>query len=154
MQCPRCKNADTRVVDSRVSEEGHCIRRRRRCEQCGYRFTTFEREEISELIIRKSDGTSEAYSREKLEKGIWLACGKRPVTRENVDSLIAKLEEEWFQEREVPSQRIGEDLMRALKDLDDIAYIRFASVYREFRDVEDFQKEISSIFSKKQKKST
>jgi transcriptional repressor NrdR len=154
MQCPRCKNVDTRVVDSRTSEEGRCIRRRRRCEQCGHRFTTFEREELSELIVQKSDGTSEPYSREKLEKGVWLACGKRPVTRENVDLLITKLEEEWFQEREVSSQRIGEDLMRALKDLDDIAYIRFASVYREFRDVEDFQKEISDIFFRKKKKNT
>lgn len=109
---------------------------------------------MSELIVRKSDGMSEPYSREKLERGIWLACGKRPVTRENVDLMIAKLEEEWFKEREISSQKIGEDLMRAIKDLDDIAYIRFASVYREFRDVEDFQKEISSIFSKKNKKSS
>jgi transcriptional repressor NrdR len=142
MECPKCKNADTKVVDSRSVEDGRAIRRRRRCEKCDYRFTTFERLELSDLIVKKSDGTGEPYSREKLERGIWLACGKRPVTPADVDALLSDCEEKWFGKKEITSHEIGEDVIEHLRGLDEIAYIRFASVYRDFRDINDFQKAI------------
>jgi len=98
--------------------------------------------------VRKRDGTAEMYSREKLERGVWLSCGKRPVTQLDIESMISACEEQWFGKKEISSEQIGEDVMEGLRKLDTIAYIRFASVYREFRDVEDFQKEISKIFQK------
>lgn len=149
MQCPKCHEKNTKVVDSRSIEEGKATRRRRKCDTCGYRFSTFERLEITELIVLKNDGTSSLYSREKLQRGIWLSCGKLPITRAHIDQMIQGLEEKWFTKKEIKTSEIGEDVMNGLKKINEIAYIRFASVYREFKDVEDFQTEIQKIFQKK-----
>lgn len=147
MFCPRCKFEDTSVIDSRLSEEGRAVRRRRECPKCQHRFTTFERQELSSLIVVKRDGTSEPYSRGKLERGIWLSCTKRPVTQEKIDRLLTKLEEKWAaNKKEVSSSTIGTDVMRELKKLDQVAYIRFASVHREFKDVEEFKEELGRLF--------
>ena len=146
MQCPKCKNLETKVIDSRLAEQGKVIRRRRECEKCVHRFTTFERTEMSNLMVKKKDGTFETYSRTKLENGIWIACGKRPVTKVQVDKMINQLEEKWSaNKKEVSSQTIGNDVMSALKKLDHIAYIRFASVYRSFKDVDEFKEELVKL---------
>lgn len=152
MHCPKCKSADTSVIDSRLSEEGRSVRRRRECPKCDYRFTTFERQELSNLIVVKRDGTREPYARTKLARGIWIACAKRPITQEQIDRMLTGLEEEWAAEGgEVTSKQIGEDVMKALKKLDQVAYIRFASVHREFKDVEEFKEELGKLFEKKKK---
>lgn len=148
MHCPRCKSDDTAVIDSRLSEEGRAVRRRRECPKCEHRFTTFERQELSSLIVVKRDGTREPYSRTKLERGIWLACTKRPVTQKNIDKMLSDLEEKWGRNKsEVESTTIGSDVMRALAKLDKVAYIRFASVHREFKDVEEFKSELGKLFT-------
>lgn len=149
MHCPHCKFADTAVIDSRLTEDGRAVRRRRECSKCGHRFTTFERQELSSLIVIKRDGTSEPFSRSKLERGIWLACTKRPVSQRQIDLLLNKLEEKWSaNKKEVLSTTIGMDVMRSLKKLDQVAYIRFASVHREFKDVEEFKEELGKLFVK------
>jgi transcriptional repressor NrdR len=149
MYCPRCKSTETSVIDSRLAEDGRAVRRRRECGKCDHRFTTFERQELSALIVVKRDGTREPYSRSKLERGIWLSCTKRPVSQEAVDDLLNKLEEKWAASRkEVGSSAIGNDVMRELKKLDQVAYIRFASVHREFKDVEEFKEELGKLFVK------
>lgn len=136
------------MVDSRLSEEGRAVRRRRECLKCNHRFTTFERQEMSALIVSKSDGTREPYSRSKLERGIWLACTKRPVTQEKIDQMLSKLEEKWSaNKKEVSSSTIGQDVMKALKKLDNVAYIRFASVHRQFKDVEEFKEEVGKLLA-------
>jgi len=146
MNCPKCKKADTKVIDSRLAEQGKVIRRRRECEKCGRRFTTFERLEMSGLMVKKCDGTFEPYSRTKLENGIWIACGKRPVTQDQIDKMITKLEEKWgANKKTITSEKIGNDLTDALKKLDHVAYIRFASVYKSFKDVDEFKEEISKL---------
>ncbi len=147
MHCPRCKSTDTSVVDSRLAEDGRAVRRRRECEKCQHRFTTFERQEMTSLIVVKRDESREPYSREKLERGIWIACTKRPVTQEKVDKMLSKLEEKWAaNKKEVSSSTIGMDVMRALKKIDQVAYIRYASVHREFKDVEEFKEELGKLF--------
>ncbi len=146
MHCPRCKSADTAVVDSRLAEEGRAVRRRRECTKCTHRFTTFERQELSQLIVVKRDGTREPYSREKLERGIWVACTKRPVTQEKVDKMLTRLEEKWgANKKEVGSSTVGNDVMKELRKLDKVAYIRFASVHREFKDVEEFKEAMHKL---------
>lgn len=146
MHCPRCKLSETSVVDSRLTEDGRAVRRRRQCDKCGHRFTTFERQELSSLIVVKRDGTREPYSRSKLERGIWLACTKRPVTDTQVDRILTRLEEKWgANKKEVSSTTIGTDVMKELKKIDQVAYIRFASVHREFKDVEEFKKELGKL---------
>ena len=148
MRCPRCRSEDTDVIDSRLTEDGRSVRRRRECPKCDHRFTTFERQELSSLIVVKRDGTREPYSRAKLERGIWLACTKRPVSEEKIDVMLAKLEEKWAANKgEVSSTTIGQDVMRALKRLDDVAYIRFASVHRQFKDVEEFKEEVGKLLA-------
>lgn len=152
MRCPRCKSTDTAVIDSRLAEEGRAVRRRRECPKCDFRFTTFERQEMASLIVVKRDGTREPYARTKIEHGVWLACTKRPVTQEQVDAMLARLEEAWAAEgQEVKSSKIGDALMRELKKLDSVAYIRFASVHREFKDVEEFKDELGKLFQKKKR---
>ena len=147
MHCPRCKSEDTAVIDSRLSEEGRAVRRRRECTKCTHRFTTFERQEMSSLIVVKRDGTREPYSRSKIERGIWLACSKRKISQEQVDALLDKLEEKWAANKEeVITTTIGNDVMKELKKLDKVAYIRFASVHREFKDVEEFKEELAKMF--------
>ena len=146
MNCPKCKASDTKVLDSRVTEGGRVIRRRRECEKCSNRFTTFERAAMGNLMVKKKDGSYEIYSRDKLEQGIWLACGKRPVTKEQIDEVVNELEDKWSSNKKtVASQTIGNDVAEALKKLDHIAYIRFASVYRSFKDVEDFKEELNKL---------
>jgi len=136
------------VIDSRIAEESRAIRRRRECPDCKHRFTTFERQELSSLIVIKRDGTREPYSRTKLERGIWLACTKRPVTQEQIDSMLTDLEEKWGKnKKEVESTTIGKDVMTSLSKLDKVAYIRFASVHREFKDVEEFKEELGRLFT-------
>lgn len=146
MRCPKCHNQDTKVVDSRDTNDNKETRRRRECEKCMHRFTTFERVETSNFIVIKKNGTRESYDREKIERGIWKACEKRPVTQEQVHGLLDSLEEKWSAiSKEVSSQQIGEDVMDGIKSLDEVAYIRFASVYRQFKDVESFKKELVKL---------
>ncbi len=146
MICPKCKYNETSVIDSRDTHEQREIRRRRRCEKCGYRFTTFERIEASNFLVIKKDSSRESYNREKLEHGIWKACEKRPVTKEQVDKMLNELEEEWAKQgKEISSITIGEGVMDKLKKVDEVAYIRFASVYRHFKDIETFNKELQKL---------
>jgi transcriptional repressor NrdR len=150
MRCPKCRSDDTAVIDSRMAEDGRAIRRRRECEKCEHRFTTFERQELASLIVIKRDSTREPYSRTKLERGIWLACTKRPITEEQIDRMLSDLEEKWGRnKKEVESATIGGDVMNALAKLDKVAYIRFASIHREFKDVEEFKQELGKLFKKK-----
>ncbi len=146
MRCPKCKNTDSKVLDSRDTNEGREIRRRRECEKCEYRFTTFEAVETENFLVIKKDGSREAYRREKVEKGIWTACEKRQVTQQQVATILDELEMKWSAlGKEVASKMIGEDVMDALKKVDEVAYIRFASVYRHFKDLESFKKELAKL---------
>ena len=146
MRCPKCKYEDTKVVDSRETTDGNEIRRRRECEKCDFRFTTFEAVETANFLVIKKGGSREPYSREKVKKGIWKACEKRQVTEEQVNSLMDRLESLWIARgEEVASQEIGEGVMEELKNLDEVAYIRFASVYRHFKDLESFKKELAKL---------
>ena len=142
MKCPYCGNSDTRVIDSRPAEEGNSIRRRRSCDACGKRFTTYEKIETIPLIIIKKDDNREQYDRGKIERGILRACYKRPVSAARIqkETQVFSLEE-----KEIASSTIGEIVMDALKDLDEVAYVRFASVYREFKDVNTFMDELKKI---------
>ena len=145
MKCRKCDCENTRVVDSRITDHGNSIRRRRECEECKYRFTTFERVQASNLVVEKSDGTTEPYDREKLERGILVACAKRPISVQKIREKLTELEESWGKEPVVKSKKIGAGIIDMLKELDDIAYIRFASVYRKFKDVETFKKEFEKL---------
>ncbi len=146
MICPKCEYEGTRVLDSRDTDSNKAVRRRRECEKCKYRFTTFERPEINKFLVIKKDGSREAYDREKIEKGVWKSCEKRKVTEEQVRKMINTLEEQWSSKgKEVESKEIGEGIMEALKELDDVAYIRFASVYRQFKDIESFKKALEQL---------
>jgi len=145
MICAKCSVADTSVIDSRESEGGRAIRRRRECNHCGYRFTTYERVDAVNFVVVKKNGTREAFDREKLEKSLWIACQKRPVRRDQIDVILNSIEEALRAEKEVDSHRIGSLVMKFLKQLDDVAYIRYASVYREFKDVASFQKELARL---------
>ncbi|PIV90475.1 transcriptional regulator NrdR [Candidatus Gracilibacteria bacterium CG17_big_fil_post_rev_8_21_14_2_50_48_13] len=151
MKCPKCAQTDSRVIDSRTIQEDKVIRRRRACDACGFRFTTFERVEGISLVVVKKDGLREPYIRSKLEEGIWRACSKRPVSVASINDMMNTLEESWMRTGEIASKTIGEDVMNALHALDDIAYIRFASVYRRFQDVDEFQREVLELFEKKKR---
>lgn len=150
MKCPYCNNPDTRVVDSRPADDGSSIRRRRSCDVCGKRFTTYEKVETIPLIIIKKDNNREQYDREKIEAGVLRACYKRPVSAGEIKKTIDAVETEIFnrEEKEISSNVIGEIVMEHLKDLDAVAYVRFASVYREFKDVNTFMAEIKKILDK------
>lgn len=145
MICPSCQKSETRVVDSRDDET--VVRRRRECLACKHRFTTYERMEAPRLFVVKKDGRREQYSREKVLAGLRKACEKRPISETQFEEVVASIERELFArgETEVPTAMIGEKIMEALKDLDKVAYIRYASVYRAFRDVESFQAELSQL---------
>ncbi len=140
MKCPFCGAAETAVADTRINDDGDIIRRRRRCLRCDKRFSTYERAEIRLPQVVKRNGSRVDYDREKLSASLWLALRKRPVTVEAVDAAIIRIEEKLlaFGEREVISEKIGELVMRELKKLDKVAYVRFASVYRNFEDVDEF----------------
>lgn len=150
MKCPFCGNGDTRVIDSRPAEDNNSIRRRRVCDECGKRFTTYEKVETIPLIIIKKDKNREAYDRAKLESGILRACHKRPVTAQQISNLVDEVETEIYslEEKEIESRVIGEIVMNKIKDVDPVAYVRFASVYREFKDVNTFMDELKSVLTK------
>ena len=147
MKCPYCSRPDTRVIDSRPAEDGNSIRRRRSCDACGKRFTTYEKIETIPLIIIKKDNNREQYDRGKIESGVLRACYKRPVSAADIQRTIDQIETKIFsmEEKEVESSAIGEIVMEELKALDEVAYVRFASVYREFKDVNTFMAEIKKI---------
>lgn len=150
MKCPYCNNLDTRVIDSRPAEDGNSIRRRRSCDVCGKRFTTYEKVETIPLIIIKKDNNREQYDRSKIEAGVLRACYKRPVSATDIQKVMDRIETAIFsrEEKEIPSTIIGEIVMDNLKKLDPVAYVRFASVYREFKDVNTFMDELKKILDK------
>ena len=150
MKCPYCSHPDTRVIDSRPADDGNSIRRRRSCDVCGKRFTTYEKVETIPLIIIKKDNSREQYDRAKIEAGVLRACYKRPVSADEIQKTINEVETAAFnrEEKEIPSSVVGEIVMDKLKSLDEVAYVRFASVYREFKDVNTFMDEIRKILDK------
>ncbi len=150
MRCLFCGHLESKVIDSRSTEEGTTIRRRRECLECGKRFTTYEKIETIPMIVVKKDGLRETWDREKVLNGILRACEKRPVTLSDIERLIDDIESKLYNmlEREVTSEKIGEMVMERLKDLDDIAYVRFASVYRQFKDINSFMDELAKIIKK------
>ncbi|WP_090239188.1 transcriptional regulator NrdR [Lentibacillus halodurans] len=147
MRCSNCQNKSTRVLDSRPIEEGRSIRRRRECERCGFRFTTFERIEEVPLIIVKKDGTRQEYSREKLIRGLIKACEKRPVPLEKIEEIAIDVEKELRNTgvSEIESNEVGEMVMERLSEIDEVAYVRFASVYRQFKDISVFLDELKDL---------
>ena len=153
MKCPFCNHDNTRVIDSRPAEENNSIRRRRVCDECGKRFTTYEKVETIPLIIIKKDNNRETYDRSKIEAGVLRACHKRPISAKQISQLVDEVETEIFnrEEKEIPSSVIGELVMNKMKDLDAVAYVRFASVYREFKDVNTFFDELRKAVEKKKK---
>lgn len=150
MKCPFCSSENTRVIDSRPADGNNSIRRRRMCDECGKRFTTYEKVETIPLIVIKKDNNREQYDRSKIEAGVLRACHKRPISANDINKLIDEVETEIFarEEKEIPSDEIGEIVMDKIKDLDDVAYVRFASVYREFKDVNTFMSELKKMLDK------
>lgn len=153
MRCPYCNEENLKVIDSRPMDDVNAIRRRRQCENCGRRFTTFEKVETIPLMVVKKDNTREPYNRSKIEKGVLSACHKRPVSVENINGMIDEIEALLFQmdKKEISSTDIGELVMDKLKALDEVAYVRFSSVYREFTDVHTFMKELEKLYKKKKR---
>ncbi len=149
MRCPFCGHENIRVIDSRPAEENNSIRRRRVCDECGKRFTTYEKVETIPLIVIKKDNNRETYNREKIERGLLRACHKRPISAEDITNLVDDVEKEVYEleEKEIESSVIGELIMNKLKDLDAVAYVRFASVYREFKDVNTFMDELKKVLT-------
>ncbi len=149
MKCPYCNQENTRVIDSRPAEDNNSIRRRRECAEWGKRFTTSEKIETIPLIIIKKDNNRETYDRGKIEAGVLRACHKRPVSANQITALVNEVENEIcsLEDKEIPSRIIGELVMNKLKDLDMVAYVRFASVYREFKDVETFMDELKKVLN-------
>ena len=147
MKCPFCGHENTRVIDSRPAEENNSIRRRRVCDECDKRFTTYEKVETIPLIIIKKDDNRETYDRYKIEAGVLRACHKRPISANRINQLVDEVETEIFnmEEKEIPSQVVGEIVMNKLKDLEAVAYVRFASVYREFKDINTFMDELKKV---------
>ena len=147
MKCPYCNHLDTRVIDSRPAEDGSSIRRRRSCDVCGKRFTTYEKVETIPLIIIKKDNHREQSTRKKIENGVLRACYKRPVSADAIQKTVDAIETKIFslEAKEIPSSTIGEIVMEEMKSLDEVAYVRFASVYREFKDVNTFMDELKKI---------
>ncbi len=155
MRCPFCSNTDSKVIDSRLSRDDNVIRRRRECESCERRFTTYERiEEILPLVVKK-DGRREPFDRMKILAGMQTACEKRPVSVETIEGLVGRIEKgiQESGDKEIPSSRIGEAIMSELHDLDQVAYVRFASVYRSFKDLNEFMTELKELLDEEKKKS-
>ena len=151
MKCPYCNEADTKVIDSRPADDNSSIRRRRQCERCGKRFTTYEKLETMPLMVIKKDESREVYDRSKIEAGILHSCHKRPVSPRQISTMIDEIENQIFNmgEREIPASLIGELVMKKLKDVDEVAYVRFASVYRQFKDIDTFMKELNKLLEGK-----
>lgn len=154
MKCPICYYQDTKVIDSRVASDGLSIRRRRECLKCGFRFSTYEEIEILDLVIVKRDGRKEAYSREKLVRGLEKSLEKRPITKDKFKKLINAIERDFqkLRQNEITSNEAGQIVMKHLRKADQVAYIRFASVYQSFKDVQTFQKELNKLLKSKRKK--
>ncbi|KON86790.1 transcriptional regulator NrdR [Sporosarcina globispora] len=152
MRCPSCQNNNTRVLDSRPVDDSRSIRRRRECEECGYRFTTFEKVEEIPLIVVKKEGTREEFSREKILRGLIKACEKRPVALKDLEDITFEVEKELRSNgvSEIKSDEIGEMVMDRLANVDDVAYVRFASVYRQFKDINVFIDELKELIKKEQ----
>ena len=153
MKCPYCGNDNTRVVDSRPVDDNMAIRRRRLCDSCGKRFTSYEKAETIPLRVVKRDQMREEFDRSKIEAGILRACHKRPISAEQIEDVVDQIEKDVYNKeaREIESSEIGEIVMKYLKDLDAVAYIRFASVYREFKDVDTFMKELERLMKSDKK---
>lgn len=153
MKCPFCGEENTKVIDSRPADDNNSIRRRRQCEKCGKRFTTYEKLEAIPLVIIKKDQVREPYDRSKIEKGVFRSCIKRPISVDQINDLVDSVESMVFNmgEREIPSSKIGEILMDKLQKLDTVAYVRFASVYRDFKDVNTFMDEIKKLLDQQGK---
>lgn len=151
MKCQYCGSSESKVIDSRQTEEGNSIRRRRECESCGKRFTTYERIEQTSIMVIKKDKSREYFDREKILKGIMKSCEKRHITLEQMEQIVDSIERDLLNSmtREVSSIKIGEMVMSELKNLDEVSYVRFASVYREFKDIDSFMEELKSIISEK-----
>ena len=154
MKCPFCGDENTKVIDSRPSEETNAIRRRRQCEKCNKRFTTYEKVETIPLVVIKKGNVREAYDRSKIEAGVFRSCHKRPISVSQSTQLVDEVENAIFnmEEKEIPSSKIGELVMDKLKSLDAVAYVRFASVYREFKDVSTFMDELKKLLDHEDKK--
>lgn len=152
MKCPGCSNMENKVIDSRMNKEGDIIRRRRECLNCGDRFTTYERLEKSLPFVVKKDGRREEFSREKILDGVKKACQKRPVSIEQIEALVDRVEQHFqdLGEKEISAVLIGEKVVKELYHLDDVAYVRFASVYRSFKDVNEFMVELKEVLKDKQ----
>lgn len=150
MKCPFCGKENTRVIDSRPADDGSSIRRRRQCDECSKRFTTYEKVEAIPLVVIKKDNNRESYDRSKVEAGVYRSCHKRPISVDQINALVDEVETAVFnmEEKEIPSSTIGQLVMEKLRDLDPVAYVRFASVYREFKDVNTFMSEIKKILDK------
>ncbi|MBI5846517.1 MAG: transcriptional repressor NrdR [Nitrospirae bacterium] len=151
MKCPFCESQEDKVIDSRVSKEGNAIRRRRECLKCGKRFTSYERvEELAPMVIKK-DGRRESFNADKIRSGLLIACKKRPIEIEKIDEIVDNIEKKLIGlgEKEIPSSSIGEEIMAALKELDKVAYVRFASVYRQFKDINELMDEVKTLFEHK-----
>ena len=150
MKCPYCGEDDTKVIDSRPADDNSSIRRRRQCERCGKRFTTYEKLETMPFMVIKKDRTREPYNRSKVEAGIVRSCHKRPVSTQQINAMLDEIENEIFncEDKEVETTVIGELVMEKLKKLDEVAYVRFASVYREFKDVNTFMEELGKLLKK------
>ena len=153
MKCPFCDYEDTQVIDSRPIDDGHAIRRRRECESCGKRFTTYEKVEATIIMVVKKDGSREAFDRNKVLNGTVKACEKRPVAMADIEQVVNDIERGLnnILQKEIKSTFIGELVMEKLKELDEVAYVRFASVYRQFTDVNTFIKEIEDLMGKKER---
>lgn len=147
MKCPFCGEEDTKVIDSRPADDGKSIRRRRQCDQCQKRFTTYEKVETVSLVVIKKDATREPYERAKIEQGVFRSCHKRPISVTQMNTLIDKIESDIFnlETKEIKSSTIGELVLKALEEFDAVAYIRFASIYREFQDVDSFMAELNKF---------
>lgn len=150
MRCPFCNEENTRVIDTRSMESNSVIKRRRQCDKCGRRFTTYERVELIPFMVIKKDESREPYSRSKIETGIVNACHKRPVSRAQIVQIVDKIENAVIncEDREIRTSLIGELVMEQLKEIDEVAYVRFASVYREFRDVNTFLEELEKLYKR------
>jgi transcriptional repressor NrdR len=154
MKCPYCSSVDNKVIDSRMTKEGDTVRRRRECLGCERRFTTYERVEQPPIVLIKKDGRRESFSRNKVLSGLQKACEKRNISINTLEQFVDELERELQEtgEKEIPSTVVGERVMNKLHELDDVAYVRFASVYREFKDINDFMSELKDLFATRAEK--
>lgn len=150
MKCPYCEWLDSKVIDSRPAEEGASVRRRRECNQCGKRFTTYEKLEVAPILVVKKDGRREPFDSDKILKGLMKACEKRPISIEEIEQLVRQIEKQINADlvREINSEQIGEMIMDKLSRLDEVAYVRFASVYRQFKDINTFMEELNKLIIK------